>query len=149
MTENNLAPESSNTPSWFWAVAGIGLVWNLLGVMAYVFHSMMTPEMIAQLSPAEQELYKSYPAWMDYTYAAAVFGGALGCVALLLRNAFALPLFVISLVGVLIQHYHTFFMSNAFEVYGNQAVVMPLVVITVAVGLVWFSYDMKNKGVLK
>ena len=31
-------------PGWFKVVAGLAVVWNLLGVMAYVMQAMMTPE---------------------------------------------------------------------------------------------------------
>ncbi len=149
MTNTDSAVENTVTiPGWYWAVAGIALVWNLLGVMAFILHLMMTPEMLAQLPEAQRALYQNYPGWLNYAYGAAVIGGALGCVALLMKNAFAFQLFVISLVGVLVQDYYSFFQTNLVEVMGISSVVMPSIVIIVAIGLIVFSQKMKAKGIL-
>ena len=41
---------SVNTPkNWFKPVVWAALVWNLLGVIAFAMHMMMTPEMIGKL----------------------------------------------------------------------------------------------------
>ena len=49
-------PTINTIPSWFKIVAVVALVWNLLGVMAFVGQMMMTPEMVAELPQAEQDL---------------------------------------------------------------------------------------------
>lgn len=138
-------------PGWFWAVAGLALVWNLLGVIAFVMHLMIvgTPEMLDQLPEAQKVLYSSLPGWLDYAFGAAVLGGTLGCVGLLIRNAFALVLFVISLAGVLVQNYYTFFQTDLLSVQGNSSIIQPLAVIMISIGLILFSYKMKARGILK
>lgn len=132
-------------PTAFWILIGLALVWNLLGVMAFVAQMMMTPEMLAALPQAEQELYASTPTWANVAFAFAVFGGAIGCIALLLRANWAFPALLISLLAVIVQMFHSFFISNSFEVFGPGGLIMPIMVIIIAIVLVWFSHQAKNK----
>ena len=46
-------PQSnSGAPKWFLIVGIVALVWNLLGVFAYIMQQTMSPEDIAALSDA-------------------------------------------------------------------------------------------------
>ena len=138
--------KTSGMPKWFWAVAGGALVWNLLGVGAYVAQVTMSDEAIAALSEAEQALYRSVPAWATAAFATAVFGGAAASLLLLMRKGFATPVFGISLAGILVQMYHSFFVINSAAVYGPGSAVMPAMVLVIGAGLVWFSMQAKAKG---
>lgn len=133
-------------PVWFWIVSGLALLWNLAGVGAYLQHAYMSIEDLEKLSQAERLLYESQPSWVTAAFAIAVWGGTLGCIALLLRKKWAKPILLISLIGVLTQMGHSFFMTNSFEVYGPGAMIMPIMVIIIAIALVFFarkSFDRK------
>ncbi len=137
----------SNKPTrWFWILAIAALVWNLLGVMAYVMQVSMTEEALALLPEDQRVLYETVPAWATAAFAIAVFAGAVGCIALLLRKSWATPLLVLSLAGVLVQMFHSFFLSDALEVYGSSGMVMPILVLVIAVWLVGFSRSAAAKG---
>ena len=123
-------------PRWFTITAVVAIVWNLLGVSAFIMQMMMTPEMLAQLPQAERELYESTPGWVLVAFAVAVFGGVIGSLGLALRKVWSLLFLWLSLFAVLAQNAYSFFMSNAVEVYGIQAMVMPVLVIVIAVLLV-------------
>jgi hypothetical protein len=133
-------------PRSFLIISVAALVWNLLGVMSYIMQVTMSPEALAQMPEAERLLYESLPSWVTGAHAIAVFGGALGCVALLLKKLWAVTLFLVSLFAIIVQMGYSLFMTNAGEVYGLQAVFMPLLVIVVAIFLVWYSQDARNKG---
>ncbi|WP_298485772.1 hypothetical protein [uncultured Maribacter sp.] len=126
-------------PVWFWMVSGLALLWNLAGVGAYLQHAYMSIEDLEKLSQAERLLYESQPSWVTAAFAIAVWGGTLGCIALLLRKKWAKPILLISLIGVLAQMGHSFFMTNSFEVYGPGAMIMPIMVIIIAIALVFFA----------
>ncbi|PLX55151.1 MAG: hypothetical protein C0629_13985 [Chromatiales bacterium] len=137
----------SNQPTrWFWILAIAALVWNLLGVMAYVMQVSMTEEALALLPEDQRVLYETVPAWATAAFAIAVFAGALGCIALLLRKSWATPVFVLSLAGVLVQMFHSLFLSDALEVYGASGMVMPILILVIAVWLVGFSRSAAAKG---
>jgi len=131
-------------PGWFTAVAIVALIWNLLGLAAFVMQLMMTPEMIAALPAAEQDLYKTLPLWALAAFGAAVIGGWLGSLMLVLKRAWAVPLLLISLVGVCVQMAHSFFFSKTFEVYGPGGMIMPIMVLVFAFLLLWLSIHAKN-----
>ena len=134
-------------PVWFWVVGVVGLLWNLMGAMAYIGQAYMTDEIKAALPADQQALLENIPAWATAAFAIAVWGGVLGCIALLLRKKWARPVLVISLLGILVQMSYSFFMSNALEVYGTgQGMVMPLLIIVIGVVLVLFAKSTQNKG---
>ena len=75
-----------------------------------------------------------------------MFSGTLASIALLLKKAWAAPVFVLSLIGVVVQMGQALFMTRAIEVRGAGIVVMPLVVTTIALFLIWYSISAKHKG---
>ena len=123
-------------PRWFTITAVVAIIWNLLGVSAFIMQVLMTPEMLAQLPDAERELYESMPAWVLGAFAVAVFGGVLGSLGLALRKVWSLLFLWLSLFAVLAQNAYSFLMSNVLDVYGPQAAVMPALVILIAILLV-------------
>ncbi len=133
-------------PMWFWIVSALVLLWNLAGVMAYLGQAYMSIETLEQMSQAERLLYESQPAWVTGAFAVAVWGGALGCIALLLKKKWAKPVFIISLIGILAQMSHSFFMSNNFEVYGPGAMIMPIMVLIIGIALVLLANTAIKKG---
>jgi hypothetical protein len=138
----------SNVPKWFLGVAIASLIWNLLGVFAYLgqMYLMSNPEMLAELSVDEQNLYKDTPIWATIGFTLAVWGGALGSLLLILKKKAAKPVLIVSLAGILVQMYHSFFISNNFEVYGPGAAVMPVMIIIFGIGLVWLSDKSVKEG---
>ena len=52
----------------------------------------------------------------------------------------------LSLLGVLVQMYHAFFMSNSFEVFGPGGMIMPVMVVVIAIYLVVLSRQAATKN---
>lgn len=131
-----MSGETIKAPTWFTVVAAVMLVWNLLGVMAYIAQVTMTPAALAVLPEAQRQLYETIPEWATAAFAIAVNGGALGCVLLLLKKNLAALFLQLSLAGVIVQMYHSFFMSRSFEVFGPGGMIMPVMVLIIAIYLV-------------
>ena len=128
-------------PIWFWIVSVLALVWNGLGVMAYLGRAFATNEMIAALPEEQQaEFLIEYPAWYTAAFALAVFCGALGCVALLIKKSWAYILFLISALGAIIQHAYLFMNVE------DMSLVMPILVIVVCLFLIWFAKNAISKN---
>lgn len=138
--------ETSNAPKWFMIVAALLLVWNLMGVMAYIMQVTMSAETFAALPEAQRQLYENTPKWATAAFAIAVNCGALGCALLLLRRNLAGLFLQLSLAAVLVQMFHAFFMSKSLEVFGPGGMVMPIMVIVLAVYLVILADKAKSKG---
>ena len=133
-------------PVWFWIVSALALIWNLMGVMAYLSQVMMPPEVLEAMPEAERALYENTPAWATGAFALAVFGGALGCLFLLFRKVLASYLLILSFICILVQMFHAFFMSHSFEVFGPGAMVMPIMVLIIGFLLIMLARKGKAKG---
>jgi hypothetical protein len=131
---------STNKPKTaFWIIAVIALIWNLMGVMAYLGQAYMTDETKALLPEAEKALYDNVPIWVTAAFAIAVFGGVLASIALLMRKQIAKTLFLVSLIGILVQMIYNFFKSGAMDVYGPGEIIMSTMVIVIGVYLYLYS----------
>lgn len=137
---------SHKPPLWFWIVGVTMLLWNLMGVMAYVQEATLTAAQLQAMPQAERALLASRPAWATAAFAIAVFGGAAGCLMLLLRSRLALPVLVLSFVGVLAQMGQAFLIADSFAVYGTGGLIMPAVVTGVAAFLVFFAAHARKRG---
>ncbi|MFP6762395.1 MAG: hypothetical protein VB858_02215 [Planctomycetaceae bacterium] len=62
----------SPCPRWYLPVTVLALVWNLLGCAAYLADATQSEADIAAMSPVEQELRLSRPAWAVSATAIAV-----------------------------------------------------------------------------
>jgi len=129
----------------FWIISVIALIWNIMGVLAYLGQAYMTEEVLNTLSEPEKLYHTNVAAWATAAYAIAVFGGALGCLFLLIRKKWANFLFILSLIGVLVQATYNFFIQEFMQVEPKQ-MVWSLVIIVIAIFLVWFSKDADKKG---
>ena len=130
----------------FWIIGGVALIWNLLGVMAYLLEVTMSPEALAALPEAQRALYADIPVWVTSAYAIAVFAGVLGAIALLLRKGWAVPLFAVSLLAIVVQMGHSLFLTEAIAVLGPAAAIMPVLLIAIGAFLLWYSHATKQKG---
>ncbi|KPW00475.1 MULTISPECIES: hypothetical protein [Pseudoalteromonas] len=137
---------TSATPNWFKPALWAALIWNLLGVFAFIMHLMMTPEMISKLPLDQQAAYSNVPLWSTIAFAVAVFGGTLGCILLLAKNALATPTFALSLVAIFIQQFYNFIVINSIKMLGVSAVFMPILVIVIAFLLLYLSIKSKQQG---
>ena len=146
MTDATQAPEITTLPSWFRVAAILALVWNFLGIMAFINHMTMTPEMIDELPEAEQYLYATVPVWATAAFAVAVFMGTLGSLALLMKKNFCYQLLVASFIAVIVQMFHSFFISNSYEVYGPGGTIMPIMLIFISFVLVRFAAQGNNNN---
>lgn len=126
-------------PKWYTPVAVVALLWNLLGCAAYLSDVMLTPEAIAKLSAVQQAMHAARPAWSIAATAIAVWGGAAGCVGLIVRKGWASPLLIASLIAVIAQDVWLFVLSGSAAQAGAVAFVLQGFVLLVAVGLVMLS----------
>ena len=133
-------------PTWFWVVAVLAVLWNLIGAFAYYSDVTMSPEMLAQLPEADQNLRAAMPTWVIGLYAIAVFVGLTAAITLCLRNKLAIPLYVVSLAAVVIQMGYISFGMNAVEIRGAVSLILPVVIIVLGVLQLWVSMHAKGQG---
>jgi len=138
----------NNKPSTvFWVLGVVFLLWNLLGMFGYYTQVTMTPEMMAaNFNEAQQAWMTGEPAWATAAYATAVTAGVIGAGLMLMRKAFAFPLFVVSFVAVIVQDFNAFVLSDWKSVWGNSALYLPTVVAVICIVEIWYTRSAKAKG---
>ena len=125
-------------PTLFWIIAVLALLWNIMGVIAYLSQAYITEEALALLPEQDQLYINNVASLVTAAYATAVFAGTLGSIALLIRKKIATLLFTISFIGVLIQSYYNFFIQEYMQIETFQ-IMMTLVIIFICVFLIWYS----------
>ena len=123
----------------FWVISVIALLWNAMGVKAYLDQAYVTDSFKAMYNEEQLKMIAEAPAWATGAFAIAVFGGFLGCVLLLMRKKLAKTIFMVSLIGILVQMYYNFFVIDSIAVYGPGAMAMPIMIILFAVFLIWYT----------
>jgi hypothetical protein len=118
-----------------------------MGVMN--FFMQMDPDFIASMPETHRAIIEVRPGWATGGFALSVIGGAVGCLLLLLRKSAAFHVFVMSLVGTIMQvipHFHMIgsTIKDPFEIV--MMIVMPFVV---AGFLIWYARLGDNKGWLR
>ncbi|HPF74040.1 MAG: hypothetical protein H7A20_00100 [Rhodanobacteraceae bacterium] len=139
---------SSKPPVWFWIVSVVALLWNMLGVMAFVGQMMMTPDMLAQLPEAQRVQIEARPMWATIAFGIAVFGGAIGCALLLIRSRLAKGALLASALAVFMQMGQAASAGN-FADAGPGGMAMAAMIIGVAALLVWLAAAATRKGWLR
>lgn len=133
-------------PKVYWIVAGVALVWNLMGVFNFFSQVLMSEETLAAMPEAEQALYNAIPTWLNVIFGLAVFSGLIGCIGLLVKKEFATLFFLISLIAVLLHMGYTTFFMNTAEVMGGGTYVMALLVTLFAAFLYYWTMKGLRKG---
>ena len=132
-------------PTSYNIIAGVFLVWNLIGLMFYYQQMTLTPEMMASMGAEIAAFMDATPVWANAGYAIAVNAGVLASIALLLRKSWAFPLFALSFVGVLVQDFDAFVLRDVVAVWGSSAYYVPSAVIVIGLIELWYSSSVANR----
>lgn len=137
-------------PGSFWAISILLLIWNAMGVFAYLTQVSTSSEQLAETYPAaEIAILSSAPTWVTAAFAIAVFVGLSGVLALLARKSWARLLFIVSLLAVLAQHFWTFALSGLLDIVGPERLIMPIVVVIICIFQIWYARNATNRGWLR
>lgn len=134
-------------PVLFWIIAAIAVIWNAMGINQYLQQAYQTDAFKA-MYPDEGvlEMVLNTPSWVMGAFAIAVFFGFLASVLLILRKKWATPLYLISLIGIVVQMIHNVFLSDSVEVLGAIAIIMPIMILVLGVFLYFYSKNATAKG---
>lgn len=133
-------------PRSFWIIAVLALLWNLIGIAMFYMQIAMTPEQLAAMPAEQRAVYDATPSWLNAAFAVAVFGGALGALGLLLGKRWAVPMFLLSLLGLLVQMLGAYAVTPAWSAYGAAGLAMPILLVAIAVFLWLYSRKAAARG---
>ena len=131
----------------FRMVAVALLLWNLAGLAAFVAQVRSRPEDLGDAVTAQA--FATMPFWAWTAYAVATIAGTLAAIALLLGRRIAVPLFVLSLIGVLAQFSWSIFGFGIVGLKGPGALAFPIVIALLAGFGAWHARTAAAEGKLR
>lgn len=135
-------------PVCYWIVSTVLLIWNAIGCAACIGQLTASPDKIAKLPEARRDAWLAMPATAKLAYAIAVGAGLVGSAALLVRSLAAGPLFVASLLGVIVQFGWFFLVYRGASRSGGGSAIFPAAIAAIAVAEVGFACWAKTEGLL-
>ncbi|PRP67838.1 hypothetical protein [Nonlabens agnitus] len=123
---------------WFWIVAVLLLLWNIMGLLAFLTEAVAPQLMTETFNQEQLEMYNNRPSWYMYNFAIAVFAGTFSCIMLLARKKFAVTLAIFSFLAVLISTGYTVY-SGALDLVGMSDKVLFYLVFVFGFILVLFA----------
>ncbi len=147
---------TERAPMHLWIVGGLGALWNAFGAYDYVMTRMRNTEYLASMMPdvdpqATLAWVDGFPIYAQFGWGLGVWMGLLGCVLLLVRHRWAVPVLGLSLLGALLGLGYQIIAAPPLPGAEGDAMmkVMPFVIIAVAIGLFLYARAMASKGVLR
>ena len=129
----------------FWAIGAVALLWNVMGIIN--LFAQMNADALAAMPEPQRAIVEGRPAWAAGAFAIAVFGGAIGCLLLLLRKSAANYVFIVSLLGMIAHMVPYLGMAGVTTVFGPSEIVMfMLLPLALAAFLIWYSKRAASRG---
>jgi len=129
----------------FWVIVILALIWHVLGALNFIMQ--MNVDSLASMPETHRAIIVDRPIWATAGFALAVFAGALGCVLLLARKSQAKYLFLLSLLGVLVQLIHTLKIAGSSVQFGTmEGFMMIASPVLVVLLLLWFTHRAHKRG---
>ena len=134
---------STKPPVLFWILAGLFVVWGLIGCGMYLTEMMMSDEGYAEAFGAELAAVRDvYPVWGIAAYATAVWSGLLAAILFILRKRLSVFIFVLSLAAAVIGFIPSFTNATLRDAAGPGFWIMPLIVVIIGAFEIWYSRRM-------
>jgi hypothetical protein len=146
---------SARTPAHLWIVGILSLLWSCFGAYDYVMSNMRNMDYIRNAMPgvdpnAALAWMDAFPIYAKVGWALGVWGGLLGAILLLIRSRYAVWAFAVSMVGIILSI--GWQLAAAPSLPGadsGMAKIIPFVVILLGLFLLWYSWSMEKRGVLR
>jgi len=133
---------------WYWVICVLGLLWSLGGGYDYLMTVTENAEYMAKVPAETMTYYESFPSWLMWPWALAIWGGVLGWVLMLLRMKLAVPVFFVALIGLLINMVY-FGLTGGYPIMGLMGSIFMIVVLAISVFAVWFARRERAEGRLR
>ena len=145
----NMTASTMPLPKWFWICAGLGLAWNMFGVVQFLGTALASQEglMMSGMTEAQARLYFGLPVWMTIAFAIGVFGGLLGSALLMLRRKQSVLVFAVSLAGYIVLYIGDI-TEGVFAIMGSSQVIILTCVVLIAAGLLWLARKFERQSAL-
>jgi len=139
----------TKVPRHLWIVGVLAVLWNAMGAMDYTATQFRVEAYLSGYTPEQLAYFFGFPAWAVATWAIAVWSALVASLGLLLRKAWAVWLFGVSIVAMMITGIYNFALSEGIALMGTGALAFTAVIWIVAFGLFFYARAMARRGVLR
>lgn len=148
MTGTFAAATRPQTPVHLWIVGILALLWNAMGAFDFLATTIPLESYMSQFTQEQLDYFYGMPLWMMVVWAASVWGGVLAAVGLLVRKAWSVWLFGLSMLTAVIATLYCFILSDGAEIMGTTGAVFSAVILLVAIFFFFYARAMAKRGVL-
>jgi len=138
---------TSKAPAWYTVGVVLLILWGFAACASLYMHFAIGPGPDA--TAYDRQLFDSMPMWVNLVYVVSVLSSLASSIALLMRRAVAVPLSVLSLLGVIIQFGWIFTMTDIIAVKGMWTTYFPAFVLLVQLVQLWFARTARGKALLR
>lgn len=135
-------------PRHLWIVGILAVLWNAMGAFDYSASQLKLEFYMQAFTPEQLEYFYSFPAWAVATWAIAVWSALAGSVGLLLRKRWAVVVFGVSIVAMVITGFYNFVLTDGAALMGQGALAFTAVIWIVAFFLFFYARALSKRGVL-
>ncbi|MEM7766855.1 MAG: hypothetical protein AAF253_05135 [Pseudomonadota bacterium] len=151
MSIGDFHPEGRAATHWsFWVIAVLAVLWNGFGSFDFLMTQIQGQEYLRQMLTEEQiQDYLTMPVWAEGAWGLAIASSILASILLLLRRTWAVPLFALSLVSMLVSFFYQLVMMGELARSGIAAAIFPAVIVAIGVFLLSYAMRQDKAGVLR
>jgi hypothetical protein len=131
---------------WYMPAAIVSLLFMVLGCAALAMHVTADP---ATLPLDQRALFEAEPRWVLAASAAGFIAGLIGGLLLVLRRKAAVPLLLVSLLGVLVWCAGMFVTPEFRDLLSTDEIAGLVVVVALTWTIFWFARHSRQRGWLR
>lgn len=143
------------TPVHLWIVGILSLLWGCAGAYDYLMTRMHNMNYLAKSMPGVDPnvglaWIEGMPMYAQIGWGLGVWAGLLGAVLLLIRSRYAVWSYAASMLGIVLSLGYQLALAPALPgAEGAMYTVFPYVIIVIGLFMLWYSWSMEKKGVLR
>jgi len=139
----------SRVPLHLWIVGVLAVLWNAIGAFDYAATQLRIEPYMSQFTPEQLDYFYGFPAWSVAAWAIAVWGSLLASFGLLLRKRWAVPLFGVAIVGMVLAAIQNFLLSDGLRIMGSGGAMFTAVIWVSAFALFFYARSLAARGLLR
>jgi hypothetical protein len=144
---------SARTPAHLWIVGALSLLWNCLGAYDYLMSHMRSADYLAKMG-VDPNVMLAYmdamPMYAKIGWGLGVWLALLGSVLLLIRSRYAVHVFGLSLLGIVLS------LGGQYlgpppppEMVEGMKKYFPLLILVLGLAQLWYAWRERGEGVLR
>jgi len=140
--------QTNKAPAHLWIIGIVSLLWNAIGVFDYMATKLKLDFYMSQFTPEQLDYFYGFPAWAVVGWALGVWGALIGSLGLVLRKTWAVWMFGVSILGLVITSIYNFVLTDGAAIMGEGGAWFSVVIWVIGIFLFFYARAMSKKGVL-